>query len=262
VKLLEKLVAIGFTKYEAKAYLALLYDYPATGYQIGKQSGVPRSMVYEALGRLRLRGAVLETHDGRATLYRPLPPDVLLDQHEEQQRRLVTELRECLRELYGPHDEDRVWSITERQSVLSYAAQMIEQAENEIYVLLDDEDLEALRQGICAAEHRGASVSVLLTGHKELGCGRVARHTPQESELQELTDTLIVVVDGQEVLIARTDAETRATITRNPNLVLIARQFVWTELFAQRINARLGSDLLARLDPEDRDILNSLTARA
>ncbi|MEJ2150164.1 MAG: helix-turn-helix domain-containing protein, partial [Chloroflexota bacterium] len=55
--LLTKLVAVGFTEYEAKVYVALLQEYPATGYQISKKSGVPRSMVYEALGRLHARGA-------------------------------------------------------------------------------------------------------------------------------------------------------------------------------------------------------------
>ena len=49
--------------------------------------------------------------------------------------------------------------------------------------------------------------------------------------------------------------EMTATVTRNPNLVLIARQFVWMELFTQRIYARLGQDLLDRLDPTDRQIL-------
>jgi len=98
--LLAKLTELGFTEYEAKVYLALLDDYPASGYQISKDAGVPRSMVYEALGRLKQRGAVLETPDERATLYRPLPPDVLLDNHELAQRRLVQELRSGLVGLY------------------------------------------------------------------------------------------------------------------------------------------------------------------
>jgi len=34
----------------------------------------------------------------------------------------------------------------------------------------------------------------------------------------------------------------------------IARQFVWMELFTQRISTRLGAELLDRLDPEDRKI--------
>ncbi|MDW8233947.1 MAG: helix-turn-helix domain-containing protein, partial [Roseiflexaceae bacterium] len=31
---LEQLTALGFTEYEAKVYLALLQEHPATGYQI------------------------------------------------------------------------------------------------------------------------------------------------------------------------------------------------------------------------------------
>jgi hypothetical protein len=79
--------------------------------------------------------------------------------------------------------------------------------------------------------------------------------------LQGLTTTLLVVVDDKEVLIASTPPhqETIATITRNADLVLIARQFVWMELFTQRVYARLGHDLLDRLDPEDRCIFESLT---
>ena len=34
-------------------HLALLGENPATGYQVSKKAGIPRSMVYEALGRLR-----------------------------------------------------------------------------------------------------------------------------------------------------------------------------------------------------------------
>ena len=38
---IHRLGQIGFTEYEAKVYLALLREYPATGYQLSKSSGVP-----------------------------------------------------------------------------------------------------------------------------------------------------------------------------------------------------------------------------
>lgn len=44
MSLVELWMDIGFTEYEAKAYIALLRLGPATGYQIAKESGVPRSM--------------------------------------------------------------------------------------------------------------------------------------------------------------------------------------------------------------------------
>ncbi len=254
-----ELNAIGFTDYEAKVYIALLRESPATGYQLSKRTGVPRSMVYEALGRLQVRGAVLTTDKERATLYRPLPPDVLLDRYSQEQARLTRNLREGLRALHTSHEEDRYWTIGGRDTVLSYAGQMVRSGRSEVYAVLNDDALEALRDEIVAADARGASIGALLTGSGTLNCGQVARHPPRESELQELTHSLIVVVDNRESLVAGMGAEATATITRNRNLVMIARQFVWMELFAQRIYTRLGAELLSHLDPDDRRIFESFS---
>lgn len=258
--LLEQLARIGFTEYEAKVYLALLTENPATGYQLSKRSGVPRSMVYETLSRLHARGLVLETVEGRATLYRPLPPHTFLDQHQSEHEQLVDSLRVGLEELYKSVADDRVWTIRGRRPALTYASQLIREAEQITFLVLTDDDLEILRDDIIAACERGVEANVLLTGKGNLECGRVAHHPPLESELQGLTGMLLVAVENGEVLIASTSVrqEMRATITRNPDLVLIARQFVWMELFTQRIYARLGPELLGKLDDEDRQIFESL----
>ena len=257
MSLLTDLADIGFTEYEAKVYMALLRESPATGYQLSKKAGVPRSMVYEALGRLSTRGAVLKTGESRAVLYRPLPPDALLARYEQEQYRLVQNLRSGLRKLYEALDEDLFWSISGRNSVLSYAAQMLQGARKEALLVVNDQDLDTLRVEIVSACERGVSVSALLTGAGDLPCGRVAHHPPRESELQELADDLVLVIDNHEALIANADQDITATITRNRNMVLIARQFVWMELFTQRVYARLGPKLLAQLDPDDRRIFES-----
>ena len=260
VDYLAELTKIGYTEYEAKVYLALLRDYPATGYQISKRSSVPRSMVYETLSRLHKRGAVLETLEGRATLYRPLPPQHLLDRHESEIQHLVSDLRRGLEEIFTTEYDTRVWTIKGRGAVLSYAGQMIQDASKELFLVLTDEDLDSLRLNIHGVSDRNIKVRTLLTGDGTLDCGRVAYHPPLESELQELTSTLLVAVDNTEVLIASSvsHSETTATITRNPDLVLISRQFVWMELFAQRIYRQLGSEFIQQLDPEDQAIFKSM----
>jgi len=254
VDLKEDLMRVGFTEYETKVYLALLRENPATGYQISKNSGVPRSMVYEALGRLHARGAVLRTDEARATLYRPVPPAVLLDRYEEEHHRLIQRLRESLSSLYDAQDKGHLWSISGHSAVLSYASQMINGAKTELLLMLADPHLETLREDILAANERSVAVNAVLTGQGELPCGRVAHHPPQESKLQELTDTLVVVADSQETLIASADQEMTATITSSRNMVLIARQFVWMELFAQRLYTQLSPELLESLPPEDRQV--------
>jgi HTH-type transcriptional regulator, sugar sensing transcriptional regulator len=256
MNLIEQLSALGLTEYEAKVYLALLSENPATGYQISKSSGVPRSMVYEALGRLEARGAALKSEEEKATLYTPVSPAVLLDRYEREARERAATLREELLPLFQQERTGRLWNFSGRREALAYAGELIEAAQHELMLALTDADVEVLRSRIVAAHERGVSLGVILTGDAPLEFGQVVRHPKRETELHRMVETLIVVADESQFLIASGHTVTSATLTTNPNMVLIARQFIWMELFAQRIFAHLGPDLLERLSPEDRQVLH------
>ena len=253
--LIDQLLALGLTEYEAKVYLALLGENPVTGYQVSKTSGVPRSMVYEALGRLEARGAALKTLGEKATLYRPVAPETLLDRYEQEARERAAMLRERLAPLFNKQDEGRLWNFAGRRDALQYAAELIARAERELMLVLTDADVAALRSDLEAAAARGVQIGAMLTGTAAFTIGQVVRHPQHETELHRMTETLIIVADEHEFLIASGHASTIATVTTNANMVLIARQFIWMELFAQRIFARLGNDLLAKLEPDDRLVL-------
>jgi Cd2+/Zn2+-exporting ATPase len=256
MEMLDQLTALGMTEYEARVYLALLGEHPATGYQISRTAGIPRSMVYEALGRLEMRGAVLKSPEEKATLYRPVAPEVLLDRYEAEAQRRARILREGLAPLYQQQDEGRLWNFSGRREALQYAAELIGRAERELMLALTDADLAELRGLLEAAHSRNVALGVLLMGEEHFALGQVVRHPRRETELHRMNETLLVVADEREFLIASGYVNTSATVTTNVNMVLIARQFIWMELFAQRIFARLGDDLLARLDPEDRQVLH------
>ncbi len=259
MSLQSNLVALGLTEYEAKIYLALLKESPANGYQLSKRTGVPRSMVYEALGRLHSRGAVLKSGDERTTIYRPLPPDQLLERHERHHRQLLDNLQGGLTEIFDSHSEDALWTISGEAAIFAYAAQLIQKAGQEIYLVMGDPALELLRKTILSTCDKGVSVGALLTGQGELTCDQVSYHPPEESEIQGLEHMLVVVVDGRECLIANLERDMTATVTTNKNLVLISRQFVWMELFAQRVYERLESAQLDLLDPADKQLLMSFS---
>ena len=171
---------------------------------------------------------------------------------------MLAVLRAGMVKIYQRPDEDKIWSISGRQAAFSYASQLLREAQEEVYAVLNDEALLALETEFTAICQRGVDINALLTGEASLGCGQIAYHPPLESELQELTGTLVIVTDNKRALIASTKHETIATITGNRNLVLMARQFVWMELFAQRIYARLGPDFVQQLDPEDQTIFAGL----
>ncbi|MEJ2758126.1 MAG: helix-turn-helix domain-containing protein [Anaerolineales bacterium] len=258
MELQKELQKIGFTEYEAKIYLALLKEYPNTGYQISKKSGVPRSMVYEALGRLHAKGAVMETIESRATYYRPLPPETLLDQHLANLNNLIHDLKPGLSELYQSQDDTSIWTLADQDAVSAYAIQMLENAENEVFLVINDEAVGNLYTTLEALSQREVSLNILGTGKTNFPFGKIVQHPPLESQIQGLTDTLLILVDGKEVLVANTNGNTQATITKNKNLILIAHQFIWMEFFTQRVFSAIGEDLLKRLAPEDQAIFNSM----
>lgn len=257
--LLSDLMALGLTEYEGKIYLALLKESPTNGYQLSKRTGVPRSMVYEALGRLHARGAVLKSGDERTTIYRPLPPEQLLGRYDRQHRELIDNLQDSLTNIYDSQAEESLWSISGEDAIYSYASQMIQKAANEIYLVMGDDSLEQLREAIHTSCATDVSVGALLTGDGELECDQVSHHPPAESEIQGLENMLVVVIDGQECLIANLAMDMTATVTSNKNLVLISRQFVWMELFAQRVYESLEPAQLDLLDGIDKQLLLSFS---
>src|SRR5699024_8040095 len=69
------LQALGFSEYEARAYVALLGETDLNGYEVAKASGMPRANVYPVLERLVSRRAArrIETRAGRR--YAAIPPE-------------------------------------------------------------------------------------------------------------------------------------------------------------------------------------------
>lgn len=258
MELQNALQAIGFSENEAKTYLALLREHPATGYQVGKNSGVPRSIVYEVLSRLHARGAVLESIEGRATLYRPLDPEILLNEHQHAIRSLIENLKPELKSLYANQSGHKTWTILDRETIFAYARQMLHEAKQEVFLVINDDHYAVLGSALQELHQNGIDLNILATGEAPIGFGTLAYHPPLESEMQGLTNTLVVLTDQSEVLIADTADSPSATITANPNLIMIARQFIWMEFFTQRIYAQIGDDLLDRLDPADREIFQSM----
>ena len=68
---------LGFSEYEARAYLALLQRNPLNGYELAKVSGLPRANVYAVLQKLEDRGAVVRLDMPSGARYAPVTPTEL-----------------------------------------------------------------------------------------------------------------------------------------------------------------------------------------
>ncbi|MFQ6058325.1 MAG: TrmB family transcriptional regulator [Anaerolineae bacterium] len=254
---IDKLVKIGFSEYEAKAYVALLRESPVTGYQLSKASGVPRSMIYEVLGKLTARGAALTLRKGGATRYAPVPAAEFLDRLHREHEELIASLKDDLASLASTSDLEYVWNIEGHENIMAKAREMIGQAEARIYLALLPATFPDLRPALEEAIGRGVQVVIYTTDDLDLpGAQMVIAPMSEEALGQAGGLGLILVIDGKEVLIGEWLAATRARAswTSSPLLVFIAEHHLRTDLYLPQILALLGARALDIIQVEDREL--------
>jgi Cd2+/Zn2+-exporting ATPase len=254
---IDGLVKIGFSEYEAKAYVALLRKSPVTGYELAKLSGVPRSMIYEVAGKLTARGAAMTLRTGGTTKYAPVQAVEFLDQLEREHEALINSLRDDLTAFASATDLDYVWNIEGHENVMAKAIEMISQASVRIYLALVPATFLTLKPALVEAIERGVRVVVYTTGDLDLPGGQVVvAYVSAETLSQARGLGLILVIDGEEVLIGEwLDAtQARASWASSPLIVFIAEHHLRTDLYLPQILALLGDRALDVIHAEDREL--------
>jgi sugar-specific transcriptional regulator TrmB len=253
----DKLVKIGFSEYEAKAYVALLRESPVTGYQLSKTSSVPRSMIYEVLGKLTARGAAMKLRKGDSTQYAPVPAEEFLDHLRREHEELTASLKDDLAVLASPADLEYVWNIEGHENVMAKAEEMIGQAKSRIYLALVPTTCQALQPVLEEAIGRGVRVVLYTTSEIDVtSCRVVVAHVSEETLGQARGLGLVLVIDGEEVLIGEwlTATQARASWTSSPLLVFIAEHHLRTDLYLPQLLALLGDRALDLIQEEDREL--------
>ncbi|MGC8839112.1 MAG: TrmB family transcriptional regulator [Anaerolineae bacterium] len=254
----DRLVKLGFSEYEAKAYVALLRKSPVTGYELSKLSGVPRSMIYEVLGKLTARGAAMTLRIADGIRYAPVPATEFLEKLRREHEELITSLKEDLAALATAAElYEYVWNLKGHETILARAREMLARARERVYLALVPGTCEELQADLAEAVSRGVRVVLYSSQGLDLP-GAETVCTPLQSAGLSGAEMLglILVVDGEEALIAEDlgAPEARASWTSSPLLVFIVEHHLRTDLYLPRILALLGEKALEVIREEDREL--------
>ncbi|MFY0545000.1 TrmB family transcriptional regulator [Brevibacillus sp. H7] len=263
-KLIDCLMKIGFSTYESKAYLSLLRRSPVTGYELSKQSGVPRSMIYQTINKLIAQGAIHELRTDPLT-YTPVPPKEFLGRLRDENDQTFNYLEENLQTLESPPEAHVIRHIKERLPVLEKMKTLISKARHEVWLSLWDSELEDLKPYTKKALDSGVRIYSLLfhcepTNH----FGKTYYHPPSTADVEEqrLGKRLSVVVcDNEEVLIAGFSKETIpfALHTEDPLLVLLAKEYIRHDIMMKVMTEKLGVEKMEEIWKGDPDLFYLVT---
>ncbi|MFC4945046.1 TrmB family transcriptional regulator [Pseudonocardia sp. GCM10023141] len=229
---IEELQRLGMSGYEAKAYVALVgAGTPLNGYEVAKRSGVPRSTVYETLGKLVGRGAAYEVRAGEASVgYISLPPTALLDRMRREFDQSIDALRQALPEVASPPQVRLVHNLSDRASLLARAEDVVAAARNDLFLSGWPQEIEPLKPLVRRASDEGVDVSVVSFGEDPEPVGNTIAHRFSKPEvvLENLGCRLLVVsADREQAVIGGiVNGDAWGVYTDDPAVVLVAVEYV------------------------------------
>jgi len=246
------LMAIGFSDYEARAYCALLAESPANGYQIAKQSGIPRAKIYECLDRLVARGAVvrLETSDPDARRFAPTSPNQLIDNLQAGLRAAYDRARDELSRFQAdPQVVEVLWRVTSQKDLIARGRSLCRDARQMLHVALWSEEFDALLPNLLEAAGRGLLIALVLYSHhpglrqlQEYGVGAILHSRTKRQAVPVMGRQFALVADRERCITGSifSDDAVEGVFTMNRGLVTNAVDLVNHEIYLERIMQQVG----------------------
>ncbi|HLG64627.1 MAG TPA: helix-turn-helix domain-containing protein [Ktedonosporobacter sp.] len=200
---IDLLQQIGFNKYEAEAYYALLSHGPLTGYEVGKYSHVPLSRSYEILERLLEKGLAL-VQPGEPPRYTAQEPQLVFQRIRSTMEATLNTLATSLASLAQPDRAGDFWVVRGRQHILTQVKAMIARAQTTIELVLPDDGDVA--ENLAQARRRGCRVF----------------HPPMMGLSDHDAAIVLLACDGHEALVGMTSPAGACQAVTSSNRALLA----------------------------------------
>ena len=246
---IQKLMEIGLTEYEAKAYVSLLLNHPATAYEAARHSGIPTSKVYQVLDRLMEKGMALQAEEAGKRRFTPIDPDELLLERRGRLDMVLGELSADLSALRTGETVSYIWNVRDYGALMEKAIRTIDGSKRTCLLSLWPAEAAAVSGSVRAAAERGVRSAAVLFGEISGIRGTVYRHPIEDTLYQEKGGRgFVLVADGSEAVTGTilTDGTVQGAWSRDSGFVTLAEDYVKHDIYIMKIVERFDDELVDR----------------
>ena len=240
LKIIDLLKEFGLSTNASKAYISLLKNNPATGYEISSQAEIPRSAVYITLNKLEQIGIINSIGDSPKK-YIPLAPSALLDHFDYSHKHRIEELEETFKDLDdGEHSFD-FWHLYGYRNLVLKMKEMIRTGEKTLVLSLWNREVNLLKGELKKAEERGVDITLFSFTRFDYKIGKQITYNLNEDRLRKIWSPNIILVSDQLSTImgsAKKEDNSRSIFTKNEAIIEIAINHIVLDitLAGQRLN--------------------------
>ena len=221
----DRIVAVmkrfGYTGSDARTYIALLQQHPATGYELAARGDVPRSAIYGVLKRLQQSGLV-NAIPGKPARYAPMPPERLVAHLETRFSQDISSFKDAVNQVVETQIDAVTWTVTGYDSVIAEAIRLVDQATHSIVCSLWRHEAERLGPALKKAADRGLKVTLFsFTQLPNIDVQCFSYGIASDQLEQHWSRRLILATDNIQVLVGSTEGSRldRAVISDESVLV-------------------------------------------
>ncbi len=224
MEIIDGLVELGFSLYEAKVYASLVRHPKATGYEVSKFSGVPRAKVYEVLESLLQKGFTFLTVEDGKQLYWPLDYNTLLDRHQSKLLSTVESLKTSFQQIESVGEVPPFLTILGADNIMAQIKEMCASSRTNLLLVGFSSEFNEILPELTVAEKRGVDSYILQYGNEDLGLKNQFFHSISPLQIKQLERYgrwFGLVKDSQEAILAQFGpAQNTALLSANLGFIM------------------------------------------
>lgn len=250
---------LGFTEYEARAYVALVAGGELNGYALAKASGIPRANIYAVADKLLQRGAARRVERPAGVAYVAIEPNLLLRGMEVERRKVMGDARQALSRLSREHNPPAVLNLRDDE-VLRHAEQLIDGSTTSLRIALQPSEATLLASVLREAHERGVTITTLCLERCETECGGCVGSIHRCGVVPaDGARWLLIVSDDHAALLGYfADSDVTAVVTEQPLVVELTGAYIQQSTTLAILGSELAGRFEGLLSAEARRVLDGL----
>lgn len=238
---------LGFSEYEASAYISLLQASPATAYEISKRCGLPRANTYGALEGLAKKRAVQPVSESPAR-YVPVDPAVLLGNISDDIGSVCTRLKQSLDNLGSEEDPNVVWSIEGQERIQEKINELIDGASEHVWIKASTDILRQHAAKMKKAAARGVKLVFVVFGEDtdflRFGANsKIYLHEGNGFRVGGADNLFTLAIDYRIALTANLGQTLTGAYTTNSAIVRMAETLIRHDIYMAEMMSAFGDQI-------------------
>jgi len=258
-ELINHIKTLGFSEYEAKAYVCLLRIQPATAYEIAQGSGIPSSKIYEIIARLVEKQVFMADGDEGKKRFLALLPEEFVERQRSSFGKTLDILADELPAIRTDTPVSVIWNISDYDLFMDKARRMVREAGKTLLLSAWPMERENLEPLLAEAEQRGVKIAAIHYGQGDQGAGVLFNHPIADTLYQEKGGRgLVLVSDSKNALVGTIEDSGRVhgAFSSNQGFITLAEDYIKHDIYIMKIVSRFDETLLKKFGSNYKHLRN------